>query len=154
MAEQQMTYKERAAEAAAMQAIIASSSHEAGTLQKKINDLLHAQKTVEAVLEIELESAAMAQLQYRLDAAWDRHRQAQIRLAELERKQSAAGEIKVIHSSGSRAQIVIHYLREDGKRLSFTRHVRLEGTTWKGNSTITAQRVTYELSRSKLAEAA
>jgi hypothetical protein len=154
MSEQQLTYKERAAEAAAMQAIIASSSHEAGSLQKKINDLQRAQKTVESALEIEIEPDGMAELQYRLDAAWDRHRQAQLRLAELERKQAAAGEIKVIHQTGTRAQIVIHYLRDDGKRVSFTRHVRLDGTSWKGNSTLTDQRVTYQLTRAQLAQAA
>lgn len=144
MSEAILTYAQRAAEAAMMQAIIQTAGSEAVKLQNRIKFL-----TEKGTMNFELEP-----LQNRLDATWDRHRQAQLRLKELERKQAVVAEIKVISSSKDRAQIVLLYLRDDGKKVSFTRHVHFDGKTWHGLSTVSNAKVTYELSRAQLAQTA
>ena len=62
--------------------------------------------------------------------------------------------IKVINMNGDRAEIVIRYTNEDGKRVSFTRHVHANGDQWVGYSTSSRRKVAYTLPETPLALAA
>src|SRR6185369_6959574 len=55
----------------------------------------------------------------RIDIAEDRRHQAHRRIEELDHEAARQGEIKIISWSGTNgAQIVIHYYRDDGKKIS------------------------------------
>lgn len=90
----------------------------------------------------------------RIAAVEDRRHQAHRRIEELDQEAARQGEVKLISLLGDRAQIVIHYFRDDGKKVSYTRHIRRDGGHWIGFSTITANRVEYRLPGAALAEAA
>lgn len=54
-------------------------------------------------------------------------------------------EVISVNAKGNRCQVVIHYLRSDGKKMSYTRHLSREGQNWIGLSTLTSSHVTYRL---------
>lgn len=138
------TYDHRKSEAVQMEAIERTADNAAGKLRLDIDKLLKAQKSVETTLGVSVDPLELEDLQTRLNAAIDRARQARLRLDELERKQASAGEIKMVTwVPMKRAQVVITYLVDDTRKISFTRHVHWNGAAWVGRSTLTNARVTY-----------
>lgn len=93
----------------------------------------------------------------RLDVVEDRRSQASRRIDELDHEAARQGEIRVISWSDSgvdSAQVVVHYTRDDGKKMSYTRHLHREGKNWVGLSTLTSNRVIYRLPGTGLVEKA
>lgn len=58
---------------------------------------------------------------------------------------AADGLIRVINQHKDRVEIVIHYAAENGRKLSYTRHVRWDGAHWMGISTVAGGIVAYDL---------
>jgi hypothetical protein len=134
-----------------------------GTANREVSALRKSQEYGEkALLDESLTPAIRAGIAYemdvrakRIDVAEGRRLQAYQRIAELDQEAARQAEVKVVTWSGTnRAQIAIHYYRDDGKKMSYTRHVRREGANWVGASTISTNRVTYRLPGTALAEAA
>jgi hypothetical protein len=134
-----------------------------GTANREISALRKSQEYGEkALMDERLEPARRAEIAYemdvrakRIDVAEGRRLQAYQRIHELDQEAARQAEVKVLSWSGTnRAQIAIHYYRDDGKKMSYTRHVQREGMNWVGASTISANRVTYRLPGTALVEAA
>lgn len=149
------TFQERITEAVALTAIADSASREAAALDKTVkqrivnNDMIERDAQIasatmgtEYIPYVDLE---LERMQTRLSALWDRARQARLQIANLEREQAEQAEIKVISAGRKGTQIVVRYTREDGKKVSFTRHVRVNGSACTGRSTLSSQTVTYRL---------
>jgi hypothetical protein len=66
-------------------------------------------------------------------------------LIALETAETGASTIKVISITKNRAQIVIQNKEENGKKVSLTRHLRLEGGKWRGHSLFGTRIVNYDL---------
>lgn len=127
--------------------IISNANREVSALRKSQE---YGEK---ALLDESLDAAARAGIAYemdvrakRIDVVEDRRLQAYHRIAALDQEAARQAEVKVITWSGTnRAQIAIHYYRDDGKKMSYTRHVRREDGNWVGSSTISTNRVAYRL---------
>lgn len=149
------TFIERIQEAVACTATAQAASKEAAELDKKIKQriknneeaakLLKIASLVTGIPVVDPLDPELEQMQIRLDALWDRARQARLRLTLLERAQTEHGSVHLISSSANRktAQIVIHYLLDNGKKASFTRHCQITDQGYAGLSTISAQKVFY-----------
>lgn len=86
---------------------------------------------------------ALDTLKPRIAALEDRRFQLRQLIDQMDQEAARQATIKVISRSGDRAQIAITYLRDDGKKLSYTRHVKVDGHLFKGLSTLTGKQVTY-----------
>lgn len=76
----------------------------------------------------------------------DRRHQARRWIEKMKSESADEGMVTVINERDSRAEIVIHYAAEGGKKLSYTRHVHYEGGRWMGISTVSSGQVAYRLS--------
>lgn len=158
------TFTERLTEAISLTATAESASRDASTLSQQVKQRI---KNNEEILELAKQAAKdfgvafvqppldleLARMQTRLDDLWERARQARIRLAILEHEMIESAAVKLISSNAKGAQIAVRYLRDDGKKLSFTRHVQLTAQGYEGLSVISKQKVTYRLTAA-VAEAA
>ncbi len=140
-----LSYTQRLAEAAQMEAIERTADNQAVKIRAEIATLLKKQKLVNEALDVDIAALELNPLQARLDAAIDRARQARLRLDMLEKKQANAGDVRVINEFGSRAEIVITYNITTDRKASYTRHVRWNGKAWVGRSTLSTTFVTYQV---------
>ena len=131
-------------EAALMTAIMHTAAVEAA----------HLNRHIENVAKTGADELLLASLQTRLDAIWNRHRQAELRLSTLENEQARNANIRVISEHGERAEIVITYMVDSVRKVSFTRHVHWDGSAWIGRSVLTDRRVRYVLPMATVQEAA
>lgn len=152
------TFTERITEAVALTAIADNASREAAALDKQVKQRMANNAMIERDSKTASEMMGteyipfvdheLERMQKRLSALWDRARQARLQLANLERAQAEDAEIKVVSVGKKSTQIVVRYTGDDGKKVSFTRHVRVSGSTCEGYSTISRQKVTYRLAGS------
>ena len=158
------TFMERITEAVALTAIAENASREAAALDKAVKQRMANNAMIER--DAKVASATMGteyvpyvdleleRMQTRLSALWDRARQARHALSILERQQTEQAEIKVISVGRKSTQIVVRYTLENGKKVSFTRHVQVNASTCTGYSTLSRQKVTYHLPDTAEAKAA
>jgi hypothetical protein len=149
------TFTERIKEAVELTAIAQAASKEAVSLDKDIKQRIRDNEAEAKVLRgtaflagipfVDLPDLELEKMQTRLSALWDRERQARHALTILEREQVENGSIRLLSTSANRkkAQIAITYLREDGKKVSFTRHCQITDQGYVGLSTISTQKVIY-----------
>lgn len=118
--------------------------------------LFYLQKDRERLLDILLDKKSdpdvragvqldLDKLMPRLDAITDRRLQQHMLIDELDAQAAKEAAVRVISESGSRAQIVVTYTLDNGKKQSYTRHVRREGAQFVGFSTLTGSKVAYSL---------
>ncbi len=158
------TFQERITEAIALTAIAEAASREAAALDKQVKQRMANNAMIERDAKIASEMLGvdyipfvdleLERMQTRLSALWDRDRQARLQLTKLERAQAEQAEIKVISVGRKSTQIVVRYALDDSKKVSFTRHVQVNGSTCTGYSTISRQKVTYHLPGTAEAKAA
>lgn len=141
-----MNQIERLQEAAAAKNVIASADRELSQLYKiqsageKVLTNKHTDGDTRAGAILEMET-----LVKRIEAVEDRRHQMRQLIGQLDFASSQHGEIKVISMLKDRCQVVIHYYRDNGKKMSYTRHLHHEGMNWIGLSTLTTNRVVYRL---------
>jgi len=90
----------------------------------------------------------------RIAALEDRRFQMRRYIEEIDGEAAQQATIRVISEQGDRAQIAITYLRDDGKKISYTRHVQWNGIIYVGFSTLTTNKVHYRLPGSTAQEVA
>lgn len=83
----------------------------------------------------------------KIAAVEDRRFQMHRFIDELDAEAARQANIRLISETRDHAQIVITYERDDGKKVSYTRHIHWDGSNWRGLSTVSANRVIYHPSR-------
>lgn len=118
-------------------------------------------RLVKTLMDKNAEPEALAAAQIAIDTLAPRiaaleNRRFQMRqyIEEIDGEAARDATIRVVSETGDRAQIVITYLRDDGKKMSSTRHVRREGSAWVGFSTLTTNKVRYRIPDTSSEEAA
>lgn len=141
------TLMERIDQAAALSATINQAGKEAAKFEEMIRaDQNKIQKAVKDKLKDfnpdKLEAKIAANVKH-ADALWDRTRQARLELAKMEDEQLDSLTIKHFSPGKRFTQIVIQCDRGDGKKVSYTRHVKNAPDGYVGRSTLTNQKVHY-----------
>ncbi len=147
------TFIERIKEAIALTTTAQVSESDALELDKVIQrriksnkitfDLLQVASKITGIPVVEPVDLELEGIQLQCRTLWDRARHARLRLTVLEREQTQDGRIKIISTNPKGVQLVIHYLRDDGKKVSYTRHCRVTNEGYVGLSTISTAKVIY-----------
>ena len=129
---------------------------------KQINDLSKAETIIKRfVARKDIPDADRADAESKLEiinagiAAYaDKRHQAKRWIEKMQGESADDGLIRVITQVGKRAEIIIHFAVPEGKKLSFTRHIRFDGSQWTGNSTVGGGYVVYRLPGESISKAA
>lgn len=92
-----------------------------------------------------LAEAEMETLKAMITDLEERRHQARRWIEKMKSESADEGMVTVINERDQRAEIVIHFAVEGGKKLSYTRHVHYEGGRWMGISTVSSGQVAYRL---------
>lgn len=98
--------------------------------------------------------AEMEVLKPRIAAIEERRHQARRWIEKMKSESADEGIVRVINQQHDRAEIVIHYAADNGKKLSYTRHVHWDGRDWRGIATVWGGYVIYHLPAAAVDKAA
>jgi len=96
----------------------------------------------------------MEELERRITAAADCRSQAHAYIQQLDSESARQAVVRTISETRDHAQIAITYERDNGKKISYTRHIHFDGMGWRGLSTVSSNRVIYRLPGLAILEAA
>lgn len=116
--------------------------------------IIKSKKSTE--VEVADAQAVLNDLVPRLEIIKDRIAQTKRYISDLDHQAAGDALVRTITGSFSKAEIVIIYERDNGKKISYTRHVERKRGEWVGRSTLTNSLVVYRLpgESAKQAEAA
>lgn len=150
-----MNQIERLIEAGIARQIIQTADRELSKLYKirSTGEKLLLEKGIDPVIRANA-LMEMDTLVKHIAAVEDRRHQMRRLIEELDGQAAREATIRVISTNHKGAQIAITYYRDDGKKMSFTRHVHRDGPNWVGISTLTDRKVVYRQPGTAVVEAA
>lgn len=141
-----MNQIERQIQVTIAQRTIQGADRELRRLAKRQNDLEKFLGSKTATLEAKAAAGFdLESLNNRIAAVEDRRFQSKLLIGQLDNQAANDADVLLISGAALRCQVVIQYTLDNGKKLSYTRHLHREGGMWFGLSTLSDNKVSYSI---------